>query len=130
MLQAHGRPVLWRGVNTGPGCPGAGLGVRKADVTPGHPGPGSAPGAPLSTLWMDISKESCQNRAVEEEGRGERAGGLRLFLARGTEMEKTSAPGTTVWLHLRPAVGDLTLGWGGHPNLTQGPGPIGSLCRT
>lgn len=26
-------------------------------------------------------------------------------------MEKTSAPGTTVWLHLRPAVGDLTPGW-------------------
>lgn len=26
-------------------------------------------------------------------------------------MEKTSAPGTSVWLHLRHVVGDLRLGW-------------------
>lgn len=26
-------------------------------------------------------------------------------------MEKTSAPGTAMWLHLRPTVGDLKLGW-------------------
>lgn len=26
-------------------------------------------------------------------------------------MEKTSAPGTAVWLHLRPTAGNLKLGW-------------------
>lgn len=42
-------------------------------------------------------------------------------------MEKTSAPGTTVWLHLRPAAGDLI--WGSDPNFAQGPLPAGSVTE-
>lgn len=42
-------------------------------------------------------------------------------------MEKTSAPGTTVWLHLRPAAGDLI--WGSDPNFVQGPLPAGSVTE-
>lgn len=58
-----------------------------------------------------------------------RTGGLRLGLpGEGTEMEKTSAPGTAVWLHLRPAAGDRKQ-MGGNPNLAQGPLPICSHCR-
>lgn len=56
-------------------------------------------------------------------------GGLRLGLSgEGTEMEKTSAPGAAVWLHMRPAAGNLKQ-MGGNPNLAQGPLPIGSQCR-
>lgn len=42
-------------------------------------------------------------------------------------MEKTSAPGTTVWLHLRPTAGDLI--WGSDPNFVQGPLPAGSATE-
>lgn len=61
---------------------------------------------------MDMPEKSYQNRAKgrEERGRGG-TGGLRLGLvARGSEMEKTSALGTSVRLHLRPVVGDLRSG--------------------
>ena len=47
-----------------------------------------------------------------------------MFLARRTEMEKTSAPGTTVRLHLRPAVGDLTLGWEAIQTSLRAQGPL------
>lgn len=48
---------------------------------------------------------------------------MSLFRGR-REMEKTSAPGTIVWLHLRPTAGDLI--WGSDPNVAQGPLPAGS----
>lgn len=42
-------------------------------------------------------------------------------------MGKTSAPGTIVWLHLRPDAGDLIQG--SDPNIAQGPLPAGSATE-
>lgn len=60
---------------------------------------------------LDTCKKSCSREHKEAAGEGAGIGGLRFSLFRGRrEMEKTSAPGTTVWLHLRPAAGDLIEG--------------------
>lgn len=68
---------------------------------------------PRLALRMDISEKGYQNRAKGREERGE-GRDSRFEVGPGwkrTEMEKTSARGTSVRLHLRPAEGDLSSGW-------------------
>lgn len=70
----------------------------------------SSPKAPHFLLpgWTFLRQAA---RTEQREGKKRGTGGLRLSLfGGGTEMEKTSAPGTAMWLHLRPTVGDLKLG--------------------
>ena len=100
-----------------------------------HSGPRSRPWVcsrgPLWALLMDISKESCQNIAVEERKGGGRGGWFEVGPGwrRNRDGENLS-PRDHCAATPETCCERSDTGMGGHPNLTQGLRPIGSLCRT
>ena len=100
-----------------------------------HSGPRSRPWVcsrgPLWALLMGISKESCQNIAVEERKGGGRGGWFEVGPGwrRNRDGENLS-PRDHCAATPETCCGRSDTGMGGHPNLTQGLRPVGSLCRT
>lgn len=82
-------------------------------MTPGHAGPGSAPGARFLLSACTVLRKAARTEPCmggRGEGRGwwlEVGPGWR----RNRDRENRSPPGTSVRLHLRPAASDPTQGW-------------------